>query len=78
VVYELTGRTRDDLLSDLDAQVSVTIGQFDPYDVHLVAAAVEAGADVICTNNTKDFSMQRIGKLEVLTSYGLGRRFDLF
>ncbi len=51
VVYELTGRTRDELLAGLAEQLRLMAGEFDAYDVHLVAAAVTRNADVICTAN---------------------------
>jgi hypothetical protein len=51
IVYELTGRTREDLLDDLPYQLRLLAGEFDAYDVHLVAAAVARDADVICSAN---------------------------
>jgi hypothetical protein len=53
VVYHLTGRTREDLLADLPSQLRVVAGEFDAYYVHLVAAAVASGADVICSSNRR-------------------------
>jgi hypothetical protein len=53
VVYHLTGRTREELLEDLPEQLRVVSGEFDALDVHLVAAAVERGAEVICTSNRR-------------------------
>jgi hypothetical protein len=51
IVYELTGRTREDLLDDLPHQLRLLAGELDAYDVHLVAAAVARDADVICSAN---------------------------
>jgi hypothetical protein len=51
IVYELTGRTREDLLHGLPQQLRLLAGEFDAYDVHLVAAAVARDADVICSAN---------------------------
>jgi hypothetical protein len=53
VVYHLTGRTREDLLDDLPQQLRVVAGEFDAYDVHLVASAAARGADVICSSNRR-------------------------
>lgn len=53
VVYHLTGRTREELLEGLPEQLRVVSGEFDAHDVHLVAAAVERGAEVICTANRR-------------------------
>ena len=50
-MYELTGRTRDELLSGLSEQLRLMAGEFDAYDLHLVAAAAARGADIICTAN---------------------------
>lgn len=51
IVYELTGRTREDLLDGLPQQLRVLAGEFDAYDVHLVAAVVARDANVICSAN---------------------------
>jgi hypothetical protein len=51
VVYELTGRTRDELLVGLSEQLRLVAGEFDAYDLHLVAATVARDADMICTAN---------------------------
>jgi hypothetical protein len=51
IVYELTGRTREDLLDSLPQQLRLIAGEFDAYDVHLVAAAVARNADLICSAN---------------------------
>jgi hypothetical protein len=51
VVYELTGRTHDELLSGLSEQLRLMAGEFDAYDLHLVAAAAARDADIICTAN---------------------------
>ncbi len=51
IVYELTGRTREDLLHGLPQQLRLLAGEFDAYDVHLVAAAVARDADVIRSAN---------------------------
>jgi hypothetical protein len=53
VLFHLTGRTRDELLEGLPEQLRVVSGEFDAHDVHLVAAAVERGADAICTSNRR-------------------------
>ena len=53
VVYHLTGRAREELLEGLSHQLRVVSGEFDAHDVHLVAAAVERGADVICSSNRR-------------------------
>lgn len=67
VVYHLTGRTRDDLLDGMPDQLRVVAGEFDAYDVHLVAAAVQRGADVICSSNRRDLPEGRLaGDLHVL------------
>ena len=72
VVYHLTGKTRADLLADLPTQLRVVSGEFDAYDVHLVAAAVARGADVICRANRRRLPEGRLaGNVHVI---GPGRR----
>jgi hypothetical protein len=51
VVYELTGRTHPELLTALPEQLRLVAGQFDPYDVHLVASAAARHANLICSSN---------------------------
>jgi hypothetical protein len=51
VVYELTGRTREDLLDGFASAAEAARGRVRRYDVHLVAAAVARDADVICSAN---------------------------
>ena len=66
VVYHLTGRTRE-LLDGLPEQLRVVTGEFDAHDVHLVAAAVEWGADVICSSNRRHMPEGRLaGGIEVV------------
>jgi hypothetical protein len=48
VVYELTGRRREHLLADLPRQMWLTATEFDAYDLHVITAASERGADRIC------------------------------
>jgi hypothetical protein len=61
VVYELTGRQRTDLLTRLRDQRIVGVDDFDPSDLHLLVAAVEQGADVVCTSNTSDLRQSAYG-----------------
>jgi hypothetical protein len=81
VVYELTGRTRPELLEDLDQHPAVrsgaSVAHFDPFDLHLVLAAIEHGATMICTNNTTDYSMGSIGDIAVVTPTALADAFGL-
>jgi hypothetical protein len=51
VVYELTGRSREQLLADLPAQLRLIASEFDAFDIHLLAGAVQRGASVICSAN---------------------------
>lgn len=66
VVYELTGRTRDDLLIALGEQQVVAVDDFDPTDLHVLVAAVEQGADAVCTSNSKDFTQAAYGEINVI------------
>jgi predicted nucleic acid-binding protein len=77
VVYELTGRQRADLLAQLHEQQAVGIDDFDPADLHLLVAAVEHDADVVCTANTTDLRQPAYGSIRVATPSALYREiFD--
>jgi hypothetical protein len=54
VAYELTGRTREDLLADLESQPRLMDPEFDYADLHIVISAVEHGAEIICSSNRRD------------------------
>ncbi len=81
VVYQLTGRTREELLDDLESQPLVnqgsSVAHFDPFDLHLALAAVEREADYLCTSNTKDYSMSHIGPVRIATPEHLVAEFSL-
>jgi hypothetical protein len=75
VIYELTGRTREDLLDGLPQQLRLLAGEFDAYDVHLVAAAVARDADVICSANRAHLPEGPLaGDLQVIGPGRLGRQ----
>lgn len=81
VVYELTGRDDGSLLADLESQPTVSPGpslkHFDPFDLHLALAAVEAGADLLCTSNTTDYTMESIGPVRIVTPLTLAQEYGL-
>ena len=78
VAYELTGRTRDDLLAGVEDQVRLIAEEFDYSDLHLVVTAVERHADVICSSNSKDLpegpivpGIQVVGPGRLCAMYGI-------
>lgn len=75
VVWALTGRDRDDLLRKLDEQQVVAIEDYDPTDLHLLVAAVEQEADIICTSNTRDLKQEAYGSIVNMTPSALYRHF---
>lgn len=81
VLYELTGHDDESLLADLESQPTVTPGpsvkHFDPFDLHLALTALEAGADILCTSNTTDYSMDNIGRVRVMTPGALAHEYGL-
>jgi hypothetical protein len=81
VLYELTGQTDESLLHDLEGQPTVTPGSslrhFDPFDLHLALVAVRDGADVLCTSNTTDYTMERIGNVRISTPAALADEYGL-
>lgn len=72
-MYELTGRQRSDLLTQLHEQQIVGIDDFDPSDLHLLVAAVEHEADIVCTSNTTDLRQPAYGSIRVATPSALYR-----
>jgi hypothetical protein len=81
VLYELTGKTDESLLADLASQPRVTAGpsltHFDPFDLHLALVAVRDGANVLCTSNTTDFTMDAIGPVRIATPIDLANDYGL-
>lgn len=67
VIHELTSRQRNDLLAQLEEQQIVGVDDFDPADLHLLVAAVEQEADVICTSNTTDLKQPMYGSIRIAT-----------
>lgn len=54
VAYELTGRTRQELLGGLGSQARLMAPDFDYTDLHIVVSAVQHGAEIICSSNRAD------------------------
>jgi hypothetical protein len=81
VVHALTGATGGELLADLERQPTVSpglsLGHFDPFDLHLALVAVRDGADVLCTSNTNDYSMPNIGPVRIATPAELADDYGL-
>ncbi|MDQ1597000.1 MAG: hypothetical protein QOI70_424 [Microbacteriaceae bacterium] len=81
VIYELTGENDASLLAELEAQPTVTPGpslrHFDPFDLHLALVCVRDGADVLCTFNSTDYTMERIGPVRIATPTALARDYGL-
>ena len=73
VVWEITGRSRDDLLETLERQQLVGIDDFDPSDLYLLVAAVEQEVDILCTSNTRDFKQATYGTIRIATPSDLYR-----
>ena len=81
VLYELTGQTDESLLDDLESQPTVAPGpslrHFDPFDLHLALVAVREDADVLCTSNSTDYTMERIGNVRISTPVALADEYAL-
>ena len=77
----MTGQSDESLLADLEGQPTVTPGpslrHFDPFDLHLALVAVRDGADVLCTSNTTDYSMDNIGHVRIATPANLADDYGL-
>ncbi|HEY6888824.1 MAG TPA: hypothetical protein VI300_13620 [Solirubrobacter sp.] len=81
VIHALTGYDDVSLLAELERQPTVTPGQslkhFDPFDLHLALVAVRDGADVLCTSNTTDYTMDAIGPVRIATPLALAEAYGL-
>lgn len=73
IVFQLTGETRESLLSNLPDQP--TLKEFDVHDLHVVAAAAQIDADAICTSD-RHFQ-EPIGTLEIYRPHRLAHDFGL-
>lgn len=73
VVFNLTGRSRVDLLEELQDQQIIGVDDFDPSDLHLLVAAVEQEAGIVCTSNTTDLRQPAYGSIRVATPSDLYR-----
>ncbi|HEU4965167.1 MAG TPA: PIN domain-containing protein [Bacilli bacterium] len=66
LLFQITGRSREDLLEVVWAHGKIMPSKADLRDLHVIVAAIEQDCDYIVTNNTKDFPKQ-IGKIRVIT-----------
>ena len=74
IVYNLTGRKRDDMLDGLAEQI--TLPEFDELDLHVVAAAYGMDAELICTND-KIFLRGSLGSIGVSRPGPLAREYGI-
>lgn len=72
IVYHLIGETREVLLTELGDRR--TLAEFDADDLHVLAAAVRVGADVLCSS---DGVFESIGDLAVYRPGALAAEFGL-
>ncbi|MBE0448074.1 MAG: PIN domain-containing protein [Actinobacteria bacterium] len=72
VIHEITQRRSSDLL-DIARASGLKYQDIDPYDLHLLVAAIEHDCDCICTSNTKDLP-STIGRAIVVKPGKLYRR----
>lgn len=66
VLYELTNRTRDDLLDTIWQKTRVMPSQVDLDDLHVMVGALETDRDAIITRNLKDFP-NSLGRIQIMT-----------
>jgi predicted nucleic acid-binding protein len=72
IVYELTGRTRSDLLTEVGR--GTTLPEFDVHDLHVLAAAVDAEADAICSD---DKVFRKVDWIDICRPVELAAEFGL-
>lgn len=81
-IERLTGKDGPALRLEIEGiQPTLNFGKsirhFDPADLHLVLAALDAGATHICTSNTNDYSMGSIGPIAIVTPTELADEYGL-
>jgi hypothetical protein len=54
-----------------------SLRHFDPFDLHLALVAVRDGADLLCTSNTTDYTMDSIGNVRIATPGALADDYGL-
>jgi hypothetical protein len=54
-----------------------SLSHFDPFDLHLALVAVRDGANVLCTSNTTDYTMDAIGPVRIATPIDLANNYGL-
>lgn len=72
IVHHLTGKRREELLAELEQPL--TLADFDANDLHVLAAAVSAGAEAICSS---DAAFDSVGWIATYRPGRLAAEFGL-
>jgi hypothetical protein len=76
-LYAVTGKDRDALLSAATAAFPVTFESMDIADLHVLCGALENGAEMICTSDTKLLAYDPIGSVRVSSPVALAGELGL-
>jgi hypothetical protein len=77
VLHVITGKDRDALLAAATTAFPMTFESIDIADLHLIAGAIDNGADELCTNDSATLSYDPIGSLRVRTATDLASELGL-
>jgi hypothetical protein len=77
VLHHITGKDRDALLADQNLQGPMNFETVDTADLHVIAGAIDNGADVLCTNDATTLGYHPIGSLQVQTATDLATELGL-
>jgi hypothetical protein len=71
VLHIITGKDRQALIEGLSTRVPMTFETVDIADLHVIAGAIENGAEVLCTNDAHTLGYDPIGSMRVVRAPAL-------
>jgi len=77
VLYTITGKDRDALLTGATTAFRVTFESMDIADLHVIAGAIDNGAEELITNDGTTLGHDPIGSLRVRTAVSLAGELGL-
>ena len=76
-LHAITGKDREALLAGRSTQGPMNFQTVDIADLHVICGAIDNGAQVLCSNDTKTLSYHPIGSLQVRTAPDLAAELGL-
>lgn len=77
VLHAITGKDRDALLAGVTTAFPMTFESIDIADVHVIAGAIDNGAEELCTNDSTTLGYDPVGSLRVRTAISLAGELGL-